>query len=339
MKKPPSFFLLAAVWLAMTAAAFVLFTPANTGIFVTLAPARATEAPTAPPTPNAAAPTDAPRTAFAPTPAPTASPTPEVTTAPTPTPDPTEVERLSYDAGGLKIVLTKHEKEGNVLFSADIRVDSAEQFRSAFASGERPLSARAYVSKIAAKTDAVLACNGDYVGYRSDGIAIRNGELLRNQPGGTDLLIVDAQGNLDVMPERRADGEALLDAGVWQTFSFGPELVTDGVAQTEFPRRLVSDKYKEPRTAIGQIAPLHYLLLVVDGRREGYSEGMTLDELALEMASRGCRVAYNLDGGGSTTLFFNGEVINRPSGNGERSVTDILYFAEEVTPGKSGVGG
>ncbi len=65
--------------------------------------------------------------------------------------------------------------------------------------------------------------------------------------------------------------------------------------------------------------------MVSDGR-SGESEGLTLYELAEFLQSLGARTAYNLDGGGSSTMVFLGDVVNNPSGrSGERAVTDILY--------------
>lgn len=84
-----------------------------------------------------------------------------------------------------------------------------------------------------------------------------------------------------------------------------------------------------PRTAIGQISALHYLVIVSDGRTSE-SAGLTLYQLATLFAQRGCTVAYNLDGGGSSTMVFNGNVVNNPtSGRSitERAVSDIVYIA------------
>lgn len=84
-----------------------------------------------------------------------------------------------------------------------------------------------------------------------------------------------------------------------------------------------------PRTAIGIIDNLHYVFVVSDGRTEE-SEGLSLLELAEFMDGLGVETAYNLDGGGSSTMYFNGEVMNTPTTNGrsikERSVSDIVYI-------------
>lgn len=83
-----------------------------------------------------------------------------------------------------------------------------------------------------------------------------------------------------------------------------------------------------PRTAIGQIDDLHYIMIVADGRTSE-SEGLSLYELAKVMQDYHCQTAYNLDGGGSSTMYFNGEIVNNPTNgrsHGERSVSDIVYI-------------
>ena len=88
-------------------------------------------------------------------------------------------------------------------------------------------------------------------------------------------------------------------------------------------------KASNPRTALGILEPLHYLFVVSDGRTEE-SQGLTLYQLAEFMQTLGTTIAYNLDGGGSSTMFFNGEIINNPTTNGrsiqERRVSDIVYI-------------
>ena len=72
----------------------------------------------------------------------------------------------------------------------------------------------------------------------------------------------------------------------------------------------------------------HFVFVVVDGRSPGYSTGVTMTEFAQIFQDLGATVAYNLDGGGSATLWFNGELVNDPLGKGEeRGTSDILYLA------------
>jgi exopolysaccharide biosynthesis protein len=83
-----------------------------------------------------------------------------------------------------------------------------------------------------------------------------------------------------------------------------------------------------PRTAVGYYEPGHYCFVVVDGRQPGYSDGYSTKELSELMFSLGCTVAYNMDGGKSSEMAFNGAFYNKPY-HGGRGTSDILYIADE----------
>lgn len=124
-------------------------------------------------------------------------------------------------------------------------------------------------------------------------------------------------------------GNELVQANTWQTFEFGSELIRNGQAvefSPEFDLISTASTRREPRTAIGQIAPLHYVVIVADGRQSGYSKGMTLIELQHLFLRYGAQTAINLDGGGLSEMWFNGSIVNRPSQGSERRLSDILYF-------------
>lgn len=119
------------------------------------------------------------------------------------------------------------------------------------------------------------------------------------------------------------------------TCSFGPALVKDGAVlegidevevDTNFGNHSIQGY--QPRTALGYLEDNHYVFVVVDGRDEGYSRGVTMTELAQIMTDLGCQCAYNLNGGGSSAMYFNGSIINQPSNGGERATSDILYIAQ-----------
>ena len=83
----------------------------------------------------------------------------------------------------------------------------------------------------------------------------------------------------------------------------------------------------ESRTAVGQISPLHYVIIVADGTRKsnGNWDGYSLQELQQMFLDCGAKTAINLDGGGSTKLYFVNQVINRPT-SPSRQVSDALIF-------------
>ena len=121
----------------------------------------------------------------------------------------------------------------------------------------------------------------------------------------------------------------MLKNGATQILSFGPALLIDSQISVSKNEEVGKAMASNPRTAIGVVDELHYLLVVSDGRTS-VSEGLSLYELAEFMQSMNCTIAYNLDGGGSSTMVFNGEVINNPTTNGksikERGVSDIVYI-------------
>jgi hypothetical protein len=108
----------------------------------------------------------------------------------------------------------------------------------------------------------------------------------------------------------------------------GPKLITDGRVDVTDQREKMLPTFAtdlHPRTAIGVLADGRALLLVVDGRQPGFSDGMSLAELARALIDLGVREAINLDGGGSTTMVVGGSVVNRPSDpTGERPVSDAI---------------
>ena len=152
------------------------------------------------------------------------------------------------------------------------------------------------------------------------------------------MLIVDKNGDFSVRVDRADDdpeavGAELVAQGVLHTFEFGPELVRDGVAvefDPDFNVIATHDTRREPRTAIGQIGPLHYVVIVADGRQDGYSRGLTLQELQQIFVRYGAQTAMNLDGGGTAEMWLCGEILNRPSGGRERSMSDIIWYSRAL---------
>lgn len=219
-------------------------------------------------------------------------------------------------------------------YVADVVLSDATRLRSAFAKDQFGANITETTSAMAEDNGAVFAINGDYYGFRDSGILIRNGVVYRDTPARTGLAFY-ADGTARVYDETETTADELLADGVWNTLSFGPALVdggavVDGIDQVEVDTNVGNHSIQgeQPRTAVGVIDENHLVFVVVDGRAEGYSRGATLAELAQIMIDLGAETAYNLDGGGSSTMYFDGEVVNQPSNGGERGTSDILYVAE-----------
>lgn len=220
-------------------------------------------------------------------------------------------------------------------FVADVTLKNNAGLQSAFAENSFGRNITENTSDIAANNGAIFAVNGDYYGFRDDGVIIRSGTLYRDEPARTGLALL-SDGTMKSYEETETDSDSLLAEGVTNTLSFGPTLIKDGEVQSGFDSVKIDTNFgnrsiqgANPRTGIGMIAPNHYVFIVVDGRKQGYSRGMTLDEFARVFADLDCTEAYNLDGGGSSTMYFMGRVVNNPQGkNRERGVSDILYVKE-----------
>lgn len=219
-------------------------------------------------------------------------------------------------------------------YVADVRITDATILRSALANDQFGENIIANPSVIAAQVGAVLAINGDYYGFRDTGIVIRNGVAFRDA-GARQGLAFYADGSMKLYDETTTNANALLAEGVWQTWSFGPGIVEGGkviagIDSVEIDTNVGNHSVQgnQPRTGIGLIDTNHLVFVAADGRSSGYSKGVTMTEFAEIFTGLGAQVAYNLDGGGSTTMVFNDALVNNPLGKGkERGTSDIIYIA------------
>lgn len=228
---------------------------------------------------------------------------------------------LSHQDDQLRIAIHKVQADDVTYFVADVWVKQIEAFHTAFAMDAYGRGLHETPLKMANEQKAIFAVSGDYYGAREDGLVVRNGELYRDVMSD-DVCVLRRDGTMRVY--QRGAFSALDDAddSVWQAWAFGPALVQNGAVCDTSSSKI---KVKNPRCAIGYYAPGHYCFIVVDGRQSGYSEGMTLVELANTFADLGCETAYNLDGGATAMMVFEGSLVNHPT-NGGRASSDIICF-------------
>ncbi len=209
-------------------------------------------------------------------------------------------------------------------YVADIYVRHIECFQTALAGDTYGKGISEPFLDIANNHQAVFAVSGDYYG-RHYGPVIRNGVLYRNATGSSDICVLYKNGVMKTFAKGTFNAQTEMQNGAWQAWSFGPELLTaEGASKTRFNSSLTP---KHPRCAIGYYEPGHYALVLVDGRQDNYSAGMTLTELSALFESMGCTAAYNLDGGRSAQMAYNGVMVNRPYKDG-RDVSDIIFLGE-----------
>lgn len=217
------------------------------------------------------------------------------------------------------------------VYVADIYLGEGQTLQSALADNTYGKNITDTTSNMASSVNATVAINGDYYGARTSGYVIRNGELLRSDKASDDQedMVVWSDGSMTVIREGDSTAEELLAQGAVQVWSFGPGLVIDGELSVDEDDEVGKAMASNPRTAVGYLGDNHYVLVVADGRTSE-SAGLSLLELAEFMQSLGVTQAYNLDGGGSSTMYSDGSVINNPTTNGntvsEREVSDIIYI-------------
>ena len=238
----------------------------------------------------------------------------------------------SYKDDNITVNLSETTVNNTQVYVADITLSSSDYLKTAFAQNAYGTNVTAKTSVTAANNNAILAVNGDYYGANSTGYVIRNGvvyrDTVREDSSNGDLAIYK-DGSFKVIYEDQISAEQLVNDGVVNLLAFGPALVENGEIAVDTNTEVGQAMASNPRTAIGIIDENHYIIVVSDGRTSE-SEGLSLYQLAEVMKSYGAKAAYNLDGGGSSTLYFNGQVINKPTTGGnkisERAVSDIVYI-------------
>ena len=236
----------------------------------------------------------------------------------------------SYSDENIQINIKEYRENDTNIYVADVVVTSPKYLKTALAQGLFGKNITATTSNISEDVNAILAINGDYYGARESGYVIRDGVLYREESAGNqEDLVIYQDGSFEIINESSISARDLLEKGAWQVLSFGPGLVENGEISVDEGDEVGKAMVDNPRTAIGIIDTNHYVLVVSDGRTNE-SSGLTLYQLANFIKGLGVKQAYNLDGGGSSTMVFKGKVINKPTTNGntisERKVSDIVYI-------------
>lgn len=226
-------------------------------------------------------------------------------------------------------------------FSADIHimdfyVRNISSFRTSFAGGEDIYDgARTTVPEMAEQVHAVAAINGDFCGFTAGGeyVVLRNGKLFQSNPSRA-VCVLYYDGTMRTYWKRfnqvgdDFDIDQAMAEGAWQIWSFGPALLDEEGHQNN----VSYDNVGHPRTMLGYYEPGHYCFVTFDGRTDT-SFGVTLQQMAQYAEQLGLTQAFNLDGGQSSTMVFQDQVISMGAPNdGLREISDIIYLCEDPEP-------
>lgn len=229
----------------------------------------------------------------------------------------------TYRDENLALTLTTHAENGVTYYVADFYLRHITDLRTAMASEEFTTGVADSVINMAKENDALLAVSGDYFGIRQRGIVIRNGQVYRKTKAH-QICVLYYDGTMETYSFADFDVDKAIAGGAWQAWDFGPALLDrDGKAITEFQTGISGEN---PRIGIGYFEPGHYCLVAIDGR-QSHSRGMSLTEMARLFESLGCKRAYNLDGGHSAVMTYEGELFSSPSKGEGRDISDIIYLA------------
>ena len=227
-----------------------------------------------------------------------------------------------YQSANLNLTGTTHHGYNSDYYVVDIYVKDIACLKTAMANDKYGRGQRQWPSEIAEANNAIAAINGDFYSARQEGTVLRNGVLYRDYLFG-DVGVLYWDGTFETYNEMEYNLDSIMARGAYQIWNFGPMLLENGQPMTDFNSSVTK---ANPRTAIGYYEPGHYCFVVVDGRTK-QSDGMTMEELSQLFYNLGCAEAYNLDGGQTSQLVWNGHVISNPY-DGGRECSDIVMVAE-----------
>ncbi|MCF0134923.1 MAG: phosphodiester glycosidase family protein [Lachnospiraceae bacterium] len=240
----------------------------------------------------------------------------------------------SYSSPDISITITEHialegEYHESHYYVADVYVSCIECFRSHLANNTFGLYETQNIMDMALASSALLAMTGDFYSYQYSGLMVRNGFLLRDSYTDSDICVLYKDGTMETLRKGDYSKDELIQRDdIWQLWNFGPALLdADGSIPTYYN---TSDtvSFPNPRSSVGYYEPGHYCFIVVDGRMDNWSYGLELPDLSRIYYDLGCKAAYNLDGGGSAVMVFDGRTISRQSNGGDRELGDCLLIGE-----------
>lgn len=227
----------------------------------------------------------------------------------------------------IETVVVGEGRQRITYYVADVYVASLDNFKTYTPHGQMVYFDTQEAEEMAAASNAILAMSGDFLTYQKNGFLVRNGVPYAANRNFAPICVLYPDGTMATYAAGKYKVDEIMARNPVHVWSFGPALLDDnGAPLTKFDVSTAVG-YPNPRCGIGYYEPGHYCFVTVDGRQDNHSKGMLLGELAQVFADLGCKVAYNLDGGGTSVMLFDGDRVSKQS-NGQRELGDILVITE-----------
>ena len=247
----------------------------------------------------------------------------------------TEGKKSCYKDSTIEVTCWKETDKINLaeICFAEIKIKHPSQFRRQWANGDYNSSKYQYPTNIFALSNGVIGMSSDFYKFRKYGVIVQYGTVICDKRSPLtrqrylDVLVIDYNGDFKIWKDKELSNYIKENGAddIMLSFTFGPALIVDGVPydpkiEEHYP--LGEHDMHSGRAAIAQLGPLHYLLCTFG------NPGLHRPDFPKILAEKGCITAYNLDGGQSGTLIFNGGVYNKIAYKGaQRPMSDVLYFA------------
>lgn len=220
---------------------------------------------------------------------------------------------------------------------AEVKVAHPSQFRRFLAGGEFGSDKQYRTTEMAASVNAVVASSGDFYAYRKYGAVVYESTLRRFEGENVDTCYITEDGDLlfTYRNQLKTEAEAekfIKDNKVRFSLAFGPVLVDGGEIKVPADYILGEVNGTFSRAAICQWDKLHYLI-VNTSQEQSYWHRHKVRAFAEFIRDLGCNTAYALDGGQTTAIVMNDELITLPDYQTQRRISDIIYFATALPNG------
>lgn len=225
---------------------------------------------------------------------------------------------------------------GRITTFLEVKLADASQLRRKLAGDTYGYAMQFTASELAIQDHAVAAMNGDFYGFRTNGVRVYQGKTYLYNGEDSDLAFFTREGDMLLVRRGTLTTKEQIDAFVAEndiefSLAFGPILAENGEKTIPgfYPRGELEGFHS--RSVISQLGKLHYLCAVITG--EGTPHYPNADQSATIMLEHGCKDVYNLDGGQTAVIYMGGRVRNRVDYDHERNMTDVLCFASALPEG------